>query len=359
MVIEVHNAQCYNLNHTEGIQKKGKGMKDKRIQSLLKILQSDEYFTAEKIGNRLNISEKTARNLLKTAGDELLGCGARIEAKSGLGYRLVVDDADLWNKNQERYKSGSDFQGIPDTSEERVEYLIRYLLETSEYVKMDELSEKLFISKKTLAADMKNAEKILQGHHITLKRKPYYGIKAEGNEFDIRLCMARYGRKDFFPELPEKECWEKRVLNSISECVAKCLKEYNMSLSDVAFQHLIIHLYIAMRRVQEGCYIPIDPEHRKVLKERKEYSVAEKIVDRIDQQFQMKFPDSEIGYISIHLAGKVTYNGEDENGNLVINQEILDLAEQMLKIVYETFRYDFRDDLELKMSICQHLVPLG
>lgn len=123
-------------------------MKDKRIHALLRMLQSDEYFTAEKIGNRLNVSEKTARNLLKAAKEELPGKGARIEAKAGYGYRLVVEDEELWSRNTELYGNSAVFQEIPNTSEERVEYLIRYLLRASDYVKMDELSERLFISKK-------------------------------------------------------------------------------------------------------------------------------------------------------------------------------------------------------------------
>lgn len=205
---------------------------------------------------------------------------------------------------------------------------------------------------------MKHAERILQEHHITLIRKPYYGIKAEGKEFDIRLCMARYGENAFPAELPEKEYQEKRVLNHISDSVAGCLKECDMSLSDVAFQHLVVHLYIAMKRIQQGCYVPINPEQKNLLKERKEYGVARRIVERIGEQSGIDFPDSEIGYISIHLAGKMTYGDEGEAGNLVISPDILDVAEKMLQIVYETFRYDFRDDLELKVSLCQHLVPL-
>lgn len=76
----------------------------------------------------------------------------------------------------------------------------------------------------------------------------------------------------------------------------------------------------------------------------------------------MEFPDSEIEYIAIHLEGKkMMLNStvaEETEGNLVINQEISDLVGFMLSAVYDAFKFDFRDDLELRMSLSQHLVPL-
>jgi lichenan operon transcriptional antiterminator len=43
---------------------------------------------------------------------------------------------------------------------------------------------------------------------------------------------------------------------------------------------------------------------------------------------------------------------------MIINQEISDLVDYMLRAVYDAFRFDFRDDLELRMSLSQHLVPM-
>ncbi|MBE5984974.1 MAG: PRD domain-containing protein [Paenibacillaceae bacterium] len=52
---------------------------------------------------------------------------------------------------------------------------------------------------------------------------------------------------------------------------------------------------------------------------------------------------------------------EEENveENVIITQEISDLVTAMLERVYDLFKFDFRSDLELRMILSQHLVPLS
>lgn len=78
----------------------------------------------------------------------------------------------------------------------------------------------------------------------------------------------------------------------------------------------------------------------------------------MNEQTNTEFSESEVGYVTIHLAGKMSYEGGEQEGeNLVIAGNLRHSGE-MVKTVYGAFQYDFRDDLELKMSLCQHLVPL-
>ena len=59
-------------------------------------------------------------------------------------------------------------------------------------MKLDELSELLFIAKRTLTKDLKEIEALLNSYHIQLVRKPNHGIRIEGSEFSVRLCLAGY-----------------------------------------------------------------------------------------------------------------------------------------------------------------------
>ncbi len=334
-------------------------MRDQRQETLLKLLNTDGYVTAERLGAGLNVSEKTVRNLMKSLADDLLGHGGSIEAKSRLGYRLRIDEPGLFQNFLESCSAGSAVRQLPNTSEERIEYLLGCLLEADDYVKMDDLSDQLYVSKKTLAADLKEAERILGDYHLSLKRKPYYGIRVEGKEFDLRLCIAHHGKQGRLACMLEPGDGEKQELNRIAACTARCLKEFDFSLSDVAFQNLIVHLYVAMERVREDCYVPFEEKQLEALKKRKEFLIAQELVRRLNEQSNTEFSESEVGYVTIHLAGKMSYEGGEEEGeNLVITPEISTLAEEMIKTVYGAFQYDFRDDLELKMSLCQHLVPL-
>jgi lichenan operon transcriptional antiterminator len=94
--------------------------------------------------------------------------------------------------------------------------------------------------------------------------------------------------------------------------------------------------------------------------ERYEYHIAKSIAAKLEERFHLSFPENEVIYIAIHLAGKKMFLQEAGSGeNVIITQEISDLVTAMLERVYDLFKFDFRSDLELRMILSQHLVPLS
>ncbi len=168
-------------------------MVSRQMGDIYRMLSEHEYQTAEALGESLGVSSKTVRNQLKNLNELLSDFGVYVESKHGTGYRLVVEDTER-RKELEAMMQKKELQesGIPNSSEERVEYLLEYLLNTDGYVKLDELSEMLYISKKTLTGNLKEVENLLKEYHLCLQRKPNYGIRVEGREFDRRLCIAGY-----------------------------------------------------------------------------------------------------------------------------------------------------------------------
>ena len=59
----------------------------------------------------------------------------------------------------------------------------------------------------------------------------------------------------------------------------------------------------------------------------KEYKMARLIVEGLSKEFNVDFPDDEIGYIAIHLAAKrIVSIDETENGNVIINGEVYEIV---------------------------------
>lgn len=339
-------------------------MVSRQMGDIYRMLSEHEYQTAEALGESLGVSSKTVRNQLKNLNELLSDYNVYVESKHGAGYRLVVEDTER-QKELEAMMQKKELQesGIPNSSEERVEYLLEYLLNTDGYVKLDELSEMLYISKKTLTGNLKEVENLLKEYHLCLQRKPNYGIRVEGREFDRRLCIAGYvARKVQVSEKLEGDQDVTEEIQWIHRCVQNCLSRYNFDISNVAFQNLVLHIQIAVLRMRGGHYVPMMEGEADKIRDKKTYRIAEEILGKIKEKFRVDFPDSEIGYIAIHLEGKKTLlntaAAEETEGNLIISQEISDLVGFMLSAVYDAFKFDFRDDLELRMSLSQHLVPL-
>ena len=149
-------------------------------------------------------------------------------------------------------------------------------------------------------------------------------------------------------------------MDEIAVIVSTVLKENDFMITGAAYQNLVVHLYIAISRIMECHYVPMPEGLMENPRERYEYQIAQVVARQLEERFHISFPENEVAYIAIHLAGKKVFL-EEENveENVIITQEISDLVTAMLERVYDLFKFDFRSDLELRMILSQHLVPLS
>ncbi len=339
-------------------------MVNREMMGLYSMLSDDEYTTASTLAQMQHVSSKTVRNELKNLNRTLGPYGMEIESKNGAGYRLLVLDENgrrdfenrLWEQEEER-------SGVPDSPEERINYLINYLLREDDYVKLDDLGALLYVSNKTLTANLKEVDRILKEYDLVLTRKPKYGIRIEGSEFNRRLCIAgvdrrveAVGRQLDGGNEPE----EAQEVARAEEAVQDCLSRYPFIISNVAYRDLIIHLLIAFHRMSEGFYI--ESLGYEAEKDQTSYQMAADILNSLKSYYRVDITEDEISYIAIHLKSKETLMEvmprESENSYLVVSPEIDELIEAMLDSVYSAFRFDFRQDFDMIMALRRHLVPM-
>lgn len=334
-------------------------MISRQMIRIYRVLSKTEYRTANDLAKELAVSSKTVRNQIKSLNKLLQDYGGRVEAKHAVGYRLTVNNAAKL-KELEKLMQNYEYQRsvIPNSSRERIQYLLEYLLNTDRYVKLDDLSDQLYISTRTLSENLKKVERFLDEYDLRLQRKPGYGIRIEGAEFNRRLCIAQYTAKRIEmlegtggrPEITDEVRW-------IYECVQKCLSDNGFDMSGLALMNLVTHIQIAILRMQKGHFVPETEKENGGRTDK----IAEEILRKVSKEFHVKYRTSEVEYIAAHLRGKETPGGAgitEGEGSFVASQEISGLAEQMLLSVCDAYQFDFRGDPELKLLLCQHLAPL-
>ncbi|WP_166432493.1 BglG family transcription antiterminator [Lacrimispora amygdalina] len=332
-------------------------MLNRRQQLLFSKLTGNQYITAAELARQLELSEKTIRTRVKELDKELLPCGAHIISKQGYGYRISITDPALY---QELIISMSaDKQALPTSSQERILYLLSCFLNSRDYVKLDDLSSFLFISRNVLTGDLKKAEEMLSKYDVRLVRKPHYGIRAEGTEFDKRLCIANYLMKpDFILQGHRRRSTNE--MKSIGDILLTCIREHNIKLSEVLFQNLTIHIYIALKRMKAGLFMTSEEADffQSGLGE-KEMVIAQDLAKGLEHSQGIVFTQPEIKYMAIHLAGKRSIDEEEgEELKTEIPGRLMDLVTNMLQSVYDSFKIDFRHNRDLILSLSQHMVPL-
>ena len=318
--------------------------------------------TSQSVAEHFGITQRTLRTYVKRINESLGSC-AQIVSSARFGMRLQVHDhAGLhrWMGSAAKHAGG----GAP---KERVAYLLHDLLTRTDWITLDELSEAMYTSRTTLSADVKRVEKRLGEFGLSIERRPRYGMRVTGSELARRLCLASSAvesvRRDPTSGLSSlmDTTADAPSLKVIARHVDEALIDGQYHLNSLLYQNLLAHIAIAIMRIRNGCYVPAESLADIDLTGRPEYRVAQRLAHEIGCDFSIDFPVSEVTYMAIHLSGKqvLLRPGGSDGDNVVISDEVWDVVSDMLEVVRRVYDFDFRDDLELRMNLACHIVPLS
>lgn len=330
-------------------------MLNARMKKIIIELSDSEYVTASELAKILDLNEKTVRTTIGKMRDSLDEYGIEIESKTRKGYHLLIYDKEKYQAfiNNDEWLSKND---IPNNSKEREEWLLDYLLKQHKFVRIDDLSEMLYVSRSTITNDIRNVEDSLKSYHITLIRRPNYGLHIQGSEFDIRNCMiSQFKDNKWAQRFSDKE---ENELKEISKILLNNIQNQKVVLSKSMIQEMTSCIYIAKVRYEENYKITVSKNEvvHRIYKPCIE--VATNIVEELNEKFHIHLLDSEIYYIAINIAARSDYNvleGELESG--VINQARKQ-ATQMLDCVYDMMHLDMRQNLSLLYDLISFLIPM-
>lgn len=337
---------------------------NRRAISLFRILaKSDGYVSSEQLCESLDIRPRTLRDDLKKYRDVIeRKSGAKIESKTNQGYRLVIGDEEKYYsfmKSLIKEEASHQFL-MPVLQEDRVNFIIRYFLGRNDYIKSEDLADELYVSRSTFSTDLRLVKDQLSYFHLSLESKVGFGLKIVGDELNIRLCMSQY----FFHienhdiqqlELSNIELFDQENKRKVAEILYRIIKEAKFKLTDFGFQNLVIHILIAIYRMNERTFFDDHGVESTSLSSKVEWSLAEKIALDIKKSFNVEFPKKEIAYITIHLLGKKVLEKDD---NQVISADTLNLVREVYDEISMKFGYEFYSDIELFTMLTLHIQPM-
>lgn len=328
--------------------------------SVVRAIEQYAVVSLPDLADALGVKARTARAYVHHANEALSPFAAITWSRAQGGYKLDVKDTGAFESWKADAENAVD--AVLSTSEERIAYLVNDLLYRSEWITLDELSNVLYVSRTSITADLKGVEKILSRFNLSLERKPHYGIRVTGTEMSPRLCLAsEAARRATGVALRGEETLAgiTDTTEIVSRCVDEVLEDRDFQIDSLAHQNLIVHISVALMRIRVGEYMPMEDMQMKKLCSMPEYAIAEAIAFAIGRELSCDLPEQEIAYMAIHLAGKRTIVEAPEGEGTVVTDEAWDLVSKMLDVVERVYRFDFRDDLELRMNLARHIVPLA
>lgn len=350
-----------------------------RLQKILElVLKNHTPVSVDYIAEQLKVSNKTIRNDFAKLESLVLKADLKLSKKPGVGITIEGPEEkklELINK----IKDSANYVE-PYSPEDRLNHILKVLFMCKTSTTAKELSESLYVSRVTLQKDLERVDEWLSGFNLTLMKKQNHGIEVVGNEEDCRkavasLLVSNKGYvelkellyEDYEGKIDHKSISKLKELvnldySLLEKIVNKAEDKLQFKFSDEAFISLIMHIAIAIKRLEEKKDIKLSEETLKSLRENEEYEIARQIAADIESSFKVKLPEAEIGYILLHILGtkilegkscdiKVSFEEQSENELAVIMaKEIVSVAERALNI-------SLSKDKQLMNGLILHLRP--
>ena len=346
-----------------------------RERQILEILlKNTDETTVKDLADQIGVSGRTIHRDLKNVEDILVEYTLSLQRKSGVGVQITgspnkIRDLELYlfNLSHTEY-----------TPEERQTIILCELLETNEPVKLLGLANDLNVTIATVSADLTKLEERVEKLGLVLIRRRGYGVEIIGDEGAKRRAMSSL----ISEYLDESEILlltreniqrrstqqihtiserlmglvEKKKLVIVEEIVNSIVQELPFSMADSAYIGLVVHVALAVERIQKGEGITINQTYLEDQMVTKEYKFAEKIVAQLEQIFSITIPKAEVAYITMHLKGaKVRHDNEylDEEASL----EIAVKTKQLIEHVSKLAGIDLSANRSLFDGLVTHLKP--
>lgn len=331
------------------------------IQRQKNIIKDLKYskMSIKEISEKQNVTERTIRNDIKAINEELEHFNAELLKNKDGNYYLFVENVHTFNnfEKQELLNFEFDFSEPRD----RLIYIsLRYLF-SAKFIKSEDLLDEMFISRSSMQNDMKDVRELLAKYDLDFDVKPNYGLKIMGDERNIRNAISylinKVNENKYYSTIDDFSLiFDKSILEKIYSIIVKNVKNSDVKLSDFALNNLVIHIAIAIKRIEINQYF--EKNLKNDFSDTAEFQIAKEIVADIEKEFDLSFPIDEVYYITMHLLGtKLILNESVKTISSEEDLKILDLATKMIKAVDEKMKLSLIKDPDLFNSIVQHLKP--
>lgn len=345
-------------------------MLSRQSANLLYLLSKNEISTLDTLSNKLGVSKKTVINALDELEHYLKGvsnCNIRLIRKSGEGIRLVDEFHDMnvvlidLLQNQQKEILGFD--------NGRYIKEIMILLESNDYISLQKLADLMYTSKGTVINDLPYLEKILELYHIRILRTRNRGICLKGKETDIRSVFSDIinGKWDQAPiqeysfgSINSLYClFDKEIVDDVNELISQMITQ-NVELSNIQTSAILVHVMIAIQRIQKKESIQIPMEDLENLKNNSYYRICKDLTSKIEKRIRIHFSEEEICYLTLHLmCSKRLLNEETITNGLYeeVDEELQKMVFEIIESISLYTNTPTQDDQNLINGLMLHLSP--
>lgn len=320
---------------------------------LEKLMASDRPLSSSELASGVGASEKTVLKYLNILKEELKKFGASIEIKQGAGSYLAIQDINKFLNYIQ--KNDADIYSDPVA---RQKYIMLRLMIENDFINVYDLSDELAISPSLLRSVFKQINEILPKYNLTMEHSHNHGYMIKGDEKDIRNCIMKECKDSItIDDLFSQSDLKGGDAQQIKELLSEALERFNIAVSNEAVNSLVLHILVAINRIETDNPIDLDDNIRNSnLRSTPEYFVLGYINKQLNEIYGINLPENELLYLTMHINGKQRIYGH-EKIQVKVDREALKFYNKFLRNILDLGNVDFFDNEELRISLLNHIVP--
>ena len=339
-----------------------------RIAKLIKVFaEAKQSMTSKELAAYMGVSSHTIRNDMKEVEELLRRHGAIIKGKPRVGYALQILNEAAWHEFYQQHsleQKGSLHEPcgkiVPTGRKDRIDYIVSNLLALAlrkEQLSQWDLADDLYISLSTLKSYWKDIQQILSGVGIKLIADRSNKIHLEGDESRIRRCIAekvfsQNNLLDFSSNKFYQEIFSRKEIQKVQDIVLKAILSHDITLSDMAFRGIVLHILIVLRRFGNSATIEYSTEELNFLCTTESYCVVREIVEEIRKEMAFDI-EAEKYYLTEHfLSSQRFLQGEKHSES---DESANELVWHILNEIKAEYHIDLFHDRELMAALQIHL----
>ncbi len=320
---------------------------------LVKLLNEYQPCTSNFLANKMHVSVRTIKNYIRNIN--IITPHAIISSQKG--YSITYENVTKIINSVEN--------DIPQTSDERVFYIIHLLLQCQldQTIDMFDLADELYVSISTLNLDLQKVRAILDAFDLSLIIKANC-LSISGTERSKRRMLGDILYKESNSKFLAPSALRDKFFNNIDfELIQKTISEIfsieHYYINDFSLNNLVLHIAISIDRIRHNSIslrnTPLLSEHQK------EMLVATKIAKQLEKCFNILYNTAEINELALLILSRsssIDYKAiEESNIEEYIEPECLTLVRQLIADLHSWYNIDFLDS-EFLIRFALHIQSL-
>lgn len=323
-------------------------MANKQNLLIQTLLEKNRCLTAAQLANQLGISVRTVHNYINAVNEQSPG----MIVSTAKGYEIVPHLA--------RQALKQDTNDIPQTAAERCNYILNRLVQSGGSLDLYELCDEIFVSTTTFHSLLGRMRRLTRDYDLTLSVSSNR-ITLKGTERNRRRLLSSLLYSESSSAFTSIDALQSAFpsidIEEIRCDVMKVFNEYHYFINDYSCINLLLHIAIAINRLQNG-YATSDAEIDDSVLREEDRQVASQIIARLEWSFNVKFTSAEAYELALLLVSRATaldYQSISlENISSYIGSSCLDLVRLLIDTVKEA--YDIHlDEPEFFIRFALHI----